>query len=380
MSLLRAIRKHLALKLLLSYLVVIAVGAAVMASATQFAVPSAFDRHMAMMAGMMGNMMGGRRYGQTDLFLGFRAGVSEALLFATAAAAIAATLASILVSRRVVAPVKQMMLASRRISEGHYNERVNVAGNVATGEIDELAQLALSFNQMANRLEQTEAMRRQLIGDVAHELRTPLTSIKGYMEGLIDSVLPAEPDTFQRVYREADRLQQLVHDLQELSWAEAGAFEMRLVPANVAKLVATAVGHLERQFEEKGVALATDIPANLPQVRADRDRIAQVLLNLVGNALQYTPEAGQVRVTARLLGAEVAVSVSDTGIGIAPEHLQHIFDRFYRVDRSRSRASGGSGIGLTIAKHLVEAHGGRIWAESPGPGKGSTFTFTLPRA
>ncbi|MGQ9555954.1 MAG: sensor histidine kinase [Anaerolineae bacterium] len=199
-------------------------------------------------------------------------------------------------------------------------------------------------------------------------------------KGLIDGVLPADPDTFQQVYRETDRLQRLVHDLQELSRVEASAYELKLEAEDIASLIAATAEHLNRQFEEKGVTLETNACADLPQVRADRDRIAQVLLNLIGNALQYTSEGGYVRITAQLIGKEIAVSVSDTGIGIAPEHLQHIFDRFYRVDRSRSRASGGSGIGLTIAKHLVEAHGGRIWAESSGPGKGSTFTFTLPRA
>jgi histidine kinase len=134
------------------------------------------------------------------------------------------------------------------------------------------------------------------------------------------------------------------------------------------------------QFEEKGVAFEADVPASLPPVQADEDRIGQVLLNLVGNALQYTPAGGQVRVSARHQEAEVQVSVADTGVGIAAEHLPLIFTRFYRVDKSRSRAGGGSGIGLTIAKHLVEAHDGRIWAESPGPDQGSTLTFTLPVA
>jgi histidine kinase len=232
---------------------------------------------------------------------------------------------------------------------------------------------------MAAQLEQMEATRRELIGDVAHELRTPLASIKGSMEGLIDGVLPAEAPTFQQIYREADRLQHLVADLQELSRVEAGAFELNLRRVAVADLVQATLARLGRQFEEKGVALESDIPAGLPPVRADEDRAGQVLLNLVGNALQYTPAGGRVWVSARRQGTEVHIQVSDTGIGIPPEHLPLVFTRFYRVDKSRARAGGGSGIGLTIARHLVEAHGGRIWAESPGPGQGSTFTFTLPQ-
>jgi histidine kinase len=200
------------------------------------------------------------------------------------------------------------------------------------------------------------------------------------MEGLIDGVLPAEAATFQQVYREADRLQQLVRDLQELSRVEAGAFDPELEPTPVGRLVEGVADRLGRQFEEKGVALDTDVSADLPPVRADEDRIGQVLLNLVGNALQYTPPGGRVGIRARREGDAVRVAVTDTGIGIPPEHLPHVFERFYRVDKSRSRAGGGSGVGLTIARHLVEAHGGEIEAASDGPGRGSTFTFTLPVA
>jgi histidine kinase len=231
---------------------------------------------------------------------------------------------------------------------------------------------------MAAKLEQVETMRRQLIGDISHELRTPLTAIKGSMEGLIDGVLPANEETFHGIYREADRLQRLVSDLQELSRVEAGAFELHLQPIDVIDLVEATVKRLELQFEDKGVFLESDVPIDLPPIRADHDRISQVMLNLVGNALQYTPSGGRVRITAIRHQDEIYISIIDTGIGIPPEHLEHIFTRFYRIDKSRSRVGGGSGIGLTIAKHLVEAHGGRIWVESPGPGKGSTFTFTLP--
>jgi histidine kinase len=285
---------------------------------------------------------------------------------------------SLFVSRRIVTPVREMMLASRRIAEGHYSERVNVAGDPSRDELDELASLAVTFNQMAAKLEQIEATRRELIGNVAHELRTPLATIKGSMEGLIDGVLPAEAPTFQQIYREADRLQRLVSDLQELSRVESGAFDLNLKTLRVSDLVEATVARLGRQFDEKGVVLETDLPADLPRVRADEDRISQVLLNLAGNALQYTPAGGRVCVAARRRGNEVHLSVSDTGIGLAAEHLPYVFTRFYRVDKSRARVGGGSGIGLTIARHLVEAHGGHIWAESAGPGQGSTFTFSLP--
>jgi histidine kinase len=374
---LRYVRRHLSLKLFLSYLVIIVVGVVVLATAAELAVPTAFERHMAAMAEAMG---GTSRMLELDFFHNFRNAVTEALVLAWAAAFLAALVLSVFVSRRVVLPVQEMMVASRRIADGHYEERVGVPGDVARADLDELDRLALSFNQMAAQLEQTEAMRRDLIGNVAHELRTPLTSIKGYMEGLIDGVLPAEAATFQQVYREADRLQQLVRDLQELSRVEAGAFDPELEPTPVGRLVEGVADRLGRQFEEKGVALDTDVSADLPPVRADEDRIGQVLLNLVGNALQYTPPGGRVGIRARREGDAVRVAVTDTGIGIPPEHLPHVFERFYRVDKSRSRAGGGSGVGLTIARHLVEAHGGEIEAASDGPGRGSTFTFTLPVA
>ncbi|HEX7974261.1 MAG TPA: ATP-binding protein, partial [Anaerolineales bacterium] len=216
--------------------------------------------------------------------------------------------------------------------------------------------------------------------DVTHELRTPLATIKGSLEGLMDGVLPGSPQTYQQIYLEADRLQRLVDDLQELSRVEAGAYELNRRAVPVAHLVKTAVTRLSRQFQDKGVALETLVPPGLADVLVDEDRIGQVLLNLVGNALQYTPQGGRVQIAAEPRREEVAMIVADTGIGIPPEHLQHVFTRFYRVDKSRSRAHGGSGIGLTIARYLVEAHGGRIWVESPSPGSGSTFTFTLPLA
>ena len=376
---LRYVRRHLGLKLFLSYLIVILFGFVVLATAAELAVPTAFQRHMAAMGSMMSNMMGGSQSRLDEsLFTNFRAAVTEALGFATVAATLMAVITSILISRQVVAPVQAMMVASRRIAEGRYDERVRVSGNIPKQEQDELGQLALSFNQMAARLEQTEVMRRRLIGDVTHELRTPLTTIKGYMEGLIDGVLPADEETYAQIYREADRLQRLVDDLQELSRVESGAYELHPKKTTARSLVDAAIVRLERQYQEKGVAIMAHLNPDLPAIEVDEDRIGQVLLNLLGNALQYTPSGGQVNVEVTSQPGQVKFGISDTGIGIPPEHLPHIFTRFYRVDQSRSRQGGGSGIGLTIAKHLVEAHGGRIWVESPGAGKGSTFIFTLP--
>lgn len=376
----RSIRKRLGLKLFLSYLVVIVVGMLVLAVTTQLVIPAAFNRHMAGMDGSMSGMMGNRGGMGQAIYGNFQAGVMEALAWASLAALLAAMLVSWFVSRQVVTPILGMMQASQRIAEGHYDERVLVPVQLEPDDLDELEGLAVRFNQMADKLDQTEAMRRQLIGDVAHELRTPLTVIKGTMEGLMDGVLPAENQTYQQIHQEVDRLQRLVADLQELSRVESGAVPLNLQPIPVERLVKTVTDRLGRLFTDKGVRLSTALPEHLPAVLGDEDRLIQVLVNIVGNALKYTPEGGQVEITARQQAGSVLLTVKDTGVGIAAEHLPHVFTRFYRVDKSRARASGGSGIGLTIARSIVEAHGGKIWVESAGSGKGSTFTFTLPVA
>ncbi|MCL4294377.1 MAG: cell wall metabolism sensor histidine kinase WalK [Anaerolineae bacterium] len=377
-------------KLMASFLIVIVVGVVTLTLAAESVVPTAFNRHMIDMAPMMiGQMRPGMGIAemQTDLFTSFRAAVTEALLIATTAAMLTAIAVSIFVSRRVVTPIGRMMEVSRYIAAGHYRERVQVTSQ------DELGQLAHSFNQMAASLEQVEAMRRELIANVAHELRTPLASIKGYMEGLMDGILPLEPSTFQQIYREADRLQRLVNDLQELSRVEAGAFQLNRQTLSMTDLIVRITERLRPQFEEKQMTLQLNLPADLPPVMADEDRLSQVLLNLIGNALQYTPDGGTVTITGpwphatkrwpdgrQVSASQVIFTISDTGIGIPPEHLPHLFSRFYRVDKSRSRVGGGSGIGLTIVKHLIEAHGGQVWAESRGAGRGSTFGFSLPVA
>ncbi len=373
---LSAFHRSLGLKIFAAQMVIIVVGVVVLASATELVAPSVFEHHMAEMEDMMGTMMGMST--DTSLDTNFRVAVREALGFAAGAAVVAAIVVSIFVTRQVVIPVQAMMRASQRIAAGHYEERVEIPGDVKRNELDELAQLALSFNQMAAQLQKTEDMRRRLIGDVAHELRTPLTTIKGTAEGLIDGVLSSGPEVFHLIYRESDRLQRLVTDLQELSRVEAGAYVLERQPVPVAQLVESTVDRLNRQFEEKGVSLNVSILPDLPSVMADEDRIGQVLLNLVGNALQYTSAGGTVTIRASKTRQLVSFAVQDTGTGIAAEHLPHLFTRFYRVDKSRSRAGGGNGIGLTIARHLVEAHGGSIRAESAGAGLGSTFTFTLP--
>ena len=372
-------RRHLGAKLLLSYLAIIVVGVAVLTIASQFILPASFNHHMVGMlnGGGMGMGMGNQGFGSagtmSQLYLDFRASFNEVLTYAAIVAIVIALALSLFFSRSVIAPVRAMSQATQRITAGHYDERVQVGGK------DELAQFALNFNQMAEKLNQVEAMRRQLIGDVSHELRTPLTAIKGSMEGLMDGILPATDETYQQIHAEADRLSRLVDDLQELSRVEARAYQLDIQPLDVATIVKTVAKRLTPHAEAKHITLNLEAASDLTQVLADEDRAMQVLTNLTGNALQYTPEGGKITISAKHFNNEVQISIHDTGIGIPPEHLTHIFDRFYRVDKSRSRqGGGGSGIGLTIASAIIEAHGGHIWAESVGEGQGSTFTFTLP--
>ena len=371
MRFLRRFRLHLGGKLFASYLVIVLVGGLTVFVAAELVAPAIFARHLALMSAWLGEAAA---LGD-DLLASFRHAMVESLSRALIVGVGLALLLSWWMTRTLTAPIGRMMAVARRIAAGHYGERVAVS---ASHNPDELGQLAIHFNQMAGALDQAETRRGELIADVAHELRTPLSAIQGYLEGLTDGVLPADAATFDRLSREAARLQRLVADLQELSRVEARTAPLKLTDVSMRDLVSGTIERLRPQFADKGVAIQSDLRPGLPSVRGDEDRLYQVLLNLVGNALQYTPTGGQVTVGGRVVDEWLLIEVRDTGIGILPEDLPRLFDRFYRVDRSRSRANGGSGIGLTIARHLAEAHGGAIAAQSAGPGTGSTFTLRLP--
>jgi signal transduction histidine kinase len=376
---LKGFRHHLYIRMFLSYMLIIIVWVLVFLSTTPFTLRSAFKQNFERVALLRPNALL-ENVRSRELYNTFRTAAGDSMRLGSLAAFLTAVVVSSILSYQMVAPAGRMMSATQRIAEGHYDERVPLPDDAVEADLNEWELLALRFNQMAENLQHTEEMRRRLIGDVAHELRTPLTSIKGSMEGLVDGVLPPIVETFQQIYSEADRLQRLVADLQELSRVEAGQTILQIKPIAPRQLAASVAARLAVQFEEKGVHFNADISEELPMVAADEDRIGQVLINLVGNALQYTPAGGSVALKAAVQEKVVHFSICDTGIGVAPEHIPHLFDRFYRVDKSRARAGGGSGIGLTIARHLVEAHGGRIWVSSPGPGEGSTFSFTLPVA
>ena len=365
-------------KLFLSYLVVVLVSIGVLAGLTAYVAPSAFlEISKVDVVWRFGRPYFIEREETTSpilLFDDLRMAINQAVLVAGGVAILSTVAISWWMSRRITHRLRAVADASQDIAGGHYDRRLMVSGD------DEISELAHNFNRMAQALADTENTRRQLMADISHELKTPLASIKGYMEGLEDGVIAPTPETFHLIYREAERLQRLVRDLQEISKAEAGLPDIHPVACDPAVLVNTAVERLQPQFSGKEVALHRQIPPLLPAVCADPDRAGQVLLNLLGNALQYTSPGGSVSISLTREADAVRFSVRDTGIGLEADDLAQVFQRFYRVDPSRARSSGGSGIGLTIARSLVEAQRGRIWAESAGLGQGSVFHFTLPLA
>ena len=304
----------------------------------------------------------------------FEAVILQALLFSAFAALAAAVLVSLFVSRRIVEPLNTLALVSRRLSQGYYRERTEIESD------DEIADLSRSVNQLADTLNRTEQRRLSLLADVTHELRTPLATIGGYMEGLLDGMVKPNQATFNLVLRETNRLQRLIEDLELLSRVEAG--QLPVVPRSIdlAGLLHEMSVQFQPVFAAGQIQLSCEIADDLPPAWADPDRVNQIMINLLANANRYTLAGGKVllRVTRQSENDRLLIALQDTGVGIEPDHLPHIFERFYRIDKSRARQSGGSGIGLAIVSHLVYAQGGEIWAESEGVGKGATFCFTLP--
>ncbi|MFC1901110.1 sensor histidine kinase [Chloroflexota bacterium] len=297
--------------------------------------------------------------------------VSSFLLWGALIAVALAFLLTYFLSRSILAPVKSLTTAVRQLGHGDLSQRVTLKDK------GELGELAYAFNSMASDLEKVEELRRNMIADAAHELRTPLSNIKGYLEAIRDGLKKPDNESIRSLSEEASLLSRLVDDLQELSLAEAGELRLTREPGDITDLVKQAVSAKRTQVEEKGLSISTDLPDNLPPTSMDFHRIGQVLNNLIDNAIAHTPEGGNIDISASLEEDRLKISITDTGEGISPEDLPYIFERFYRTDRSRSRTTGGSGLGLTIARRLVEAHGGSIDVRSE-PGKGSSFTFTLP--
>jgi signal transduction histidine kinase len=298
-------------------------------------------------------------------------GVDQRLLLAALLSAAVAVVLALAVSRRILAPVEAVTSAARRMAAGDRAQRV------AVGSRDEVGELAAAFNAMADAVDRAETARRSLVADVAHELRTPLTSLRCHLEALQDGLQSPDSATLASLHEETLLLSRLVDDLQELSLAEAGQLALQPVELDLGAGVEGALAALRPAADAKGVGLRAGIPPGC-RVRADAARLGQVLRSLLSNALTHTPAGGSIAVSAATSDGLVAIEVADTGAGIPAEHLPHVFDRFYRADPSRARATGGTGLGLAIVRQLVEAQGGEVSVRS-APGRGAAFTFTLPR-
>jgi two-component system, OmpR family, sensor histidine kinase BaeS len=295
--------------------------------------------------------------------------VNRALILASVGAAFLALFLGAVLARALTRPLRELTAATRAVAGGDFGRHVPVRSQ------DELGQLAEAFNQMSAGLSHGRELRRQMTADIAHELRTPLSVILGHAEALRDGVLPPDAATFEIVHEEALRLNRLVDDLRTLSLAEAGELALTRRPTSPARLLEQVAAAQGPRAAQQTILLQTEVAPDLPAVAMDPDRMAQVLGNLLDNALRHTPSGGQVTLGAEANNGAVLFRVSDSGAGIDPDDLPHVFDRFYRADKSRRR--GGSGLGLAIARSIVEAHHGRIWVESP-PGEGARFFVQLP--
>ena len=298
--------------------------------------------------------------------------VQRSLWWTGLAAAAAGILLVSLMSRRILSPVQRLTAAARRLGQGDLSQRVPAAGP------RELQDLSRTFNTMAENLQAAEQQRRSLVADVAHELRTPLSNLQGYLEAVQDGLLEADQTTISALRQQTAHLIALVEDLRLLAQAEAGVLQLHRTPTALGELLRAAVDDFRPRAEGKDLRLTLEVDPDTPLLWLDQTRIRQIVGNLLENALLHTPEGGGIAVTAGPAGdGGIAVSVQDSGPGIPAAALPYIFDRFYRVDPSRARASGGVGLGLTIARQLARAHGGDLQGESPA-GAGTVFTLTLP--
>lgn len=355
-------------RLFLAQGLVVVAGALTLLGVTLMLAPGLFEDHLSQMPEPVDAAS------ERHIIAAFLGATGTSLAVAVLASLVTVLAVSWFVTRRVVRPIQAMAGAADRIAGGDYTARVSVRG---TGP--ELKALGKALDQTAHDLAVTERTRAEMLRDVAHELRTPLTALRGYIDALADGVLQLDADAVRTLHAELARVERLVDDLATVSRAEERRLDLHLRAMAPAQLVDAAVEAARAAYARAGVRLRTDVTAGLPDVRVDQDRIQEVLTNLLDNALRHTAAPGAVTLTGRRSGAgAVELAVADTGDGLAPEHLRRVFERFYRADPGRSRQHGGSGIGLTIARALTEAHGGHIRATSDGPGQGATFTVTLP--
>lgn len=314
-----------------------------------------------------------RRPGPDAPEAAFFARIRQAIIWSAGGAAALALLLGVVLARTLTQPLRELTTATQAIAKGALGRQVAVRSR------DELGALAASFNQMSADLAHASALRRQMTADIAHDLRTPLSVILGYTEALRDGKLPPDQEMFETVHTEAQHLQRLVDDLRTLSLADAGELPLTRQTLAPQQLLERAAAAYRAQALERNIALEVEATLRLPAIEVDPERMAQVLGNLISNALRYTPSGGRITLTATGRDSTVMLQVRDSGMGIAPDDLPYVFERFYRGDESRRRDDGSSGLGLAIAKSLVEAHGGAI-AVASAPGQGTTFTITLPAA
>ncbi len=360
---------RLPVRLFASYVVVVLVGVMTAYLTVRLLVPPLFDHRMNMLSGNGG--MGAANHGSAaSSRAALISALNTALLVAVVASAAAGGLVAAFVTRRLLRPLDAVRTATRRIAAGDYR------ASVTAPREPELAALAGDVNTLAASLANTETRRTRLLGDVAHEMRTPLTALDGYVEGLLDGVLAAEPENLQAMAQELRRLHRLANDLSTLSRTEEQPLDLHRVSADLADIARRAAERLRPQFQDAGVTLIVRadqaVTADL-----DTDRITQVLTNLLGNALIATPASGSVTISVTKAGQRAVATVADTGVGLAADDQERVFERFYRAPTAQRR-SAGSGVGLTISRGLARAHGGDLRADSPGPGRGAVFTLTLP--
>ncbi len=358
----------LASRLFFSHLVVMMVGVASLVIISKVSSPRLFVLHLQRLENRGFNLIAVR----TELVTGFELAWRRSTIWSVLAGTTAAGGLSYWVSRRIMQRLTEMEQITQKFAAGQMDARLPLS------DIPELNRLGASFNRMAASLEGVEARRRELIGDMTHELRTPLTVVRGYLEELADGEIETSPEIYRRLAKETKRLERLVNDLQELSKAEAGYLPINIQRVNLRPLLESLVEKFSDQLLEDGPVMRLECPSVLPPVLADVDRTEQVLVNLLGNAVRYTTK-GSITIRTWTEAFKLWIAVMDTGIGIAPENLPHVFERFWRADRSRDRHSGGTGIGLTISRRLIELQGGQIHVESK-LGTGSTFQFFLPLA
>ena len=366
-------------KLMLAFTLVVAIGlGAVVILANQV---TASEFHQMMMGGdgqgmMMGpNGMAGR--GQTLMQQAALERVNRAVLFGGLVALIAALVVGFFIFRAITRPIDQLTRAAHQLAQGDLSARVAVDDHASRLGSDEISELGAAFNTMAGNLQQSEQVRRDMTADIAHELRTPLAVMRGNLEAMLDGVYPFDAEHLNPALNQVNLLTRLVEDLRTLVQAEAGQLPLEKRPIDLGALLQSALTSFEAQAAAQQVALHTEIAPDLPTVNLDPDRMQQTIGIVISNALRYTPPQGSITVAAKTDRARVTIEVADTGSGIAPEDVPHVFDRFYRADKSRARESGGSGLGLAIAKSIVEAHGGSIVARSK-TGQGTTLQISLP--